>query len=283
MPLRKHNRRKGRPKQKHLNNVIAALFIVFILVFVFNTFRRIVLDKKVSPTSSKSSVTRISGKPMLVVIVDDCGYSINDCDYISRLDTPATISVLPNLDHSTQVAACAQKMGKEVMLHLPLEPHILKEHYNSDYIITTDMTGKQVVEKIHSALASVPYAVGINNHMGSKATENRRLMSIVFSQLMKSNLFFVDSRVTAKTICRRLAREQGLPFAKRDVFLDNENDRDYIEGQYAQLKHKARQQGYAIGICHARPLSWQILMEQSRSLQDEGFELVTVNTLMKSF
>ena len=218
----------------------------------------------------------------VAIIIDDNGYSMNDCTAAAQIDAPVTISVLPHLRFSKEVANCAHSQGKEVMLHLPLEPHQNKEKYPENYIITTAMPPSLVVQKFNEALASVPYAKGINNHMGSQATENPALMSLLFTQMKKNNLYFVDSRVTRKTICPQLARQRHLPFAERDVFLDNQNDRDYIEQQFRKLRETAVKNGYAIGICHARPLSWAILKEQTEHMTSIGYEIVPVKTIINS-
>ena len=168
------------------------------------------------------------------------------------------------------------------MLHLPMEAHHNDDPYPENYIISSKMNVNQVARRVNDALASVPFAEGVNNHMGSKATENKQLMSLIFSEIKNKNLFFVDSRVTLKTICGPLARQTQIPFAERDVFLDNQHDRVQIEYQFTQLAAEARRQGYAIGIGHARSLTWTIVREQLKKLSDEGFEIVPVKALVTS-
>ena len=228
------------------------------------------------PTTSLPAGSR--GK--IAIIIDDSGYNIHDCDHLQAIQTPVTISILPDLEHSTDIAKCAHSFGKEVMLHLPLEPHENSDEYPKNYIINTDMPKGLVFDRLEQSLRSVPYADGINNHMGSKATENKRLMSIIFAELENRKLFFVDSRVTAKTVCPDLARQTGLPFAQRDVFLDNVNQRLEIEQQFAELARVAEKHGVAIGIGHARTLTWDIIKEQTEKLTQDGFEIVTVKSIL---
>ncbi len=217
----------------------------------------------------------------IAIIIDDSGYNLDDCHNLASLTEPVTISILPNLEHSTDIAQCAHRIHKDVMLHLPLEPYVFKESYPRGYYITTTMSADAVMKRFREALASVPFAVGINNHTGSKATEDERLMSIIFAQLKERNMFFVDSLVTGKSICRSLAARKGMPFAERDVFLDNENRRDYIEQQFGLLVQEARKKGFAVAIGHTRPLTWQIVKEQTEKLGREGFELVPVEEIIK--
>ncbi len=218
----------------------------------------------------------------IAIIIDDWGYNESHCQYLSQIQGPVTVSILPNLAHSVDVAECAYQNKKEVMLHLPLEPHHNLEKYPEGYIIRTSMSRAKVRELLKQALKGVPHAVGINNHMGSKATEDRRLMSIIFEELKKNNLFFVDSFVTNASVCAKLAKEMKIPFTQRDIFLDNRNDRPSIEKQFAQLARVAQARGYAVGIGHDRTLTLQIIKEQTETLRQDGFEIVTINRLINN-
>lgn len=282
-------------------------FIIFVLLciiavqsyFLFRQYipqhgvhKKIVLPKKIislapqTPPEATAPLAPIlpTGKSLgkIAIIVDDSGYSSRDCAYLKVIQYPVTVSILPNLAHSAEVAACAYKYNKGVMLHLPLEPHQNDEKYPENYIIKTSMSPTMAIKQFRHDLNNVPHVRGINNHMGSKATENRRLMAIIFNEMNANDLFFIDSRVTTKSICRALAQEKGIPFGERDIFLDNKNQREYIEGQFQALREKAQKQGYAIAIGHARPLSWQIIKEQTENLTREGFELVTAESLTQT-
>jgi polysaccharide deacetylase 2 family uncharacterized protein YibQ len=232
-----------------------------------------------APVPQPAEVRKIPSQGKIAVIIDDSGYSIEDCSAMDSIDYPVTVSILPDLAYSRKIAQCAHNLGKEVMLHLPMEAHKNNDKYPEHYIISSKMDASQVAGRIKDALSSVPFAEGINNHMGSKATENKQLMSLIFSEIKNRNLFFVDSRVTTKTICGPLAREIQIPFAERDVFLDNQHERAKIEEQFSLLAAEARRQGYAIGIGHARSLTWKIVREQLKKLSEEGFEIVPVKTL----
>ncbi len=218
----------------------------------------------------------------IAIIIDDSGYNIRDCEFLRAIEVPLTVSILPDLTYSTDIAHCAHENDKEVMLHLPLEPYVNTENYPDNYIIKTSMPKELILNLIKQSLKGIPYASGVNNHMGSKATENTYLMSIIFQEMAKFDLYFVDSRVTDKSVCRRLTAKLKIPFAERDVFLDNNNDRVYIEKQFRILVRKARQKGRAIAIGHARDLTWQIVKEQTEKLSKEGFEFVTVKSMISS-
>ena len=245
--------------------------------------QRIVLappkPKAVKPVPQAVGEKTLSGR--IAIIIDDAGYNRESCQSLKSVETPLAVAVLPWLEYSRLLAQCAHEDHKDVILHLPLEPHWNQERYPENYIIKTSMNRKRVEGMLSEALASVPFAVGVNNHMGSKATEDRRLMSIILSRLKERKLFFVDSLVTSQSVCTQLARKLGIDFAKRDVFLDNQNTRDYIEHQFAQLAKEARKKGYAIAIGHDRALTWQIVQEQTAILQKQGFKIVSVRELLE--
>ena len=238
------------------------------------------IKKKFVSDEPGATVTRpVVGR--IAIILDDWGYHLESCEALKAMHSPVAVAVLPGLDHSTDIAQCAHDTKNTVMLHLPLEPHQYLEQYPSNYIITTSMRQQRVERMLKKNLENIPFVEGVNNHMGSKATEDRHLMSIIFARLKEKNLFFVDSLVTSNSICRGLAREMHIDFARRDVFLDNKNERRYIENQFTQLAKLAKQKGYAIAIGHDRPLTLEIVKEQTENLQKQGFKIVRITELLR--
>ncbi len=235
-----------------------------------------------APVQPKSTVSEISGNgARIAIILDDWGYHLDSCQALKDIAAPLAVSILPKLEFSQKIAECAKANHKDVMLHLPLEPHQYFEHYPPNYYIKTSMIQAQIERKVNEALDGIPYVQGVNNHTGSKATEDRRTMSIVFAQLKARHLFFVDSFVTSQSICKPLAQEIKIPFARRDIFLDNTEDRAYIKSQFDKLAKLARKRGWAIAIGHDRPLTLQILKEEVERLQKEGFRIVSIQELLK--
>ncbi len=216
-------------------------------------------------------------------MIDDWGYNLNGIELLKQFTVPLTISILPNLRYSAKVAEIAHSLNQEVILHLPLEP----EKRGRDYIglekdtITSDMDDEQIVHILKQALSSVLYAQGVSNHMGSSATKDSRIMSVLFTELKKQNLFFLDNLVVEESICQQLASEQDLRCAARDVFLDNRNEAEYIKGQFQQLCKVALAYGQAIGICHARPLTLEVLRDEAPLMQEQGIQFVFVSDLIE--
>jgi polysaccharide deacetylase 2 family uncharacterized protein YibQ len=221
-----------------------------------------------------------AGKPKVVIILDDWGYSTKNCQYLREIKEPLTVAVLPDLPHSNDVMQCAHESGKELMLHLPMEPHNNTDPYPPDYVLKTAMSPIKVDRLLSNILDKMPLIDGVNNHMGSKATEDRRLMTTIFRQLKSRKLFYVDSRTASKSVCATVAKEMNLPFASRDVFLDNVNERSAITTQLNTLARIAKKRGWAVAIGHDRSLTLQVIQERLPWFKEQGFELITVKNLI---
>lgn len=240
----------------------------------------VVASAALKPSPKKSAVPS-KKKSYIAFVIDDWGYSTKNCQYLQSIKEPVTVAVLPNLPHTDDVMKCAHAAGKEIMLHLPMEAHNNSDEYPPDYLLKTDMSPIKIDHLLSDILDKMRLIDGVNNHMGSKATEDKRLMTTVFKQLKHRGLFYMDSRVTAKSVCEPLAQQIGLPFASRDVFLDNVNERPAIEKELADLVRIAKKRGKAIAIGHDRALTMQVIEDNIASLREQGIELVTVKEYIK--
>jgi polysaccharide deacetylase 2 family uncharacterized protein YibQ len=218
-------------------------------------------------------------KAKVALVIDDWGYNLHNLHILRQIKYPLTASVLPHLSYTRSVTEELHRLGLEIILHLPMEPH---EKYRLERnTILTSMDEKTITDIIDSDLVNVPYARGVSNHMGSKATEDLRTMSIIFNKLNDRGLYFLDSVVTPKSICPELAKRMRLAFAKRDVFLDNKQDPQYIRRQINTLKMKANVYGKAIGICHDQKLTLETLREVMPELENEGYKFVFLSELVR--
>lgn len=232
------------------------------------------------PKAVKKIVQR--PRPKVAIVIDDWGYSLDCLNSLRQINQPLTLTVLPNLKYSAHIAKTAHSLNKEVLLHLPLEPERgLKEIKLEENTITSGMNASKIIEILESDLASVVYASGVSNHMGSRATKDSAVMSVILGELKKKDLFFLDAIVTDKSVGQKLAARMKVRFAQRDVFLDNLDDPEYIKKQFNQLAQTAQELGQAIGIGHARPATMNLLKSEIAALQAKGIELVFVSELVK--
>lgn len=215
----------------------------------------------------------------IAIVIDDWGYTLNNLPIIEQIKQPLTCAILPNLKNSVPVMQKLNKLGFEIMLHLPMEP---KEQYQLEPdTITSSMGANQINKILDMDLASVYLAKGVNNHMGSRVTEDSKVSAMVMNAVKNRKLYFLDSFVTNKSACPALARSIKVRFAKRDVFLDNQNDFEYIKGQLIKLKNLARRQGAAIGIGHDRKGTLLALKEMLPQLEKEGYKFVFLSQVVR--
>lgn len=236
----------------------------------------IIVGRK-KPQRARVVPARIQGR--IAIVLDDWGYNLNNLPIIEQIKYPLTCSVLPHLSYSGRVAEELHSRGFEVILHLPMEP---REKYRLEKnTILTSFGAEQIQGILDGDLESIVYAKGVSNHMGSRATEDEKTMGVVFKELKNRKLYFLDSLVSAHSVASGLARKMGLPYAKRDVFLDNQNDAGYIKGQILVLVSRARARGSAIGIGHDRKTTLEVLKEVMPQIEKEGFRFVFVSELVR--
>lgn len=216
----------------------------------------------------------------VAIVFDDAGGQLAQLDPILALGRPVTVAVLPGLPASRMVAERARAAGLEVLLHLPLEAEDPARRLGP-HGITTAMSEAAVVREVEAALASVPGAVGINGHMGSRATADPRVMRAILRVARSRGLFFVDSRTTPASVVVPLARAAGVPAAERTVFLDNAEDPEGIAVQVRRLLEVALARGEAIGIGHVQRVTADVVRALLPAFDAAGVALVPVSWLVR--
>jgi len=223
---------------------------------------------------------RLLAGPRVAFIIDDLGYDPIAGREAIALPGQITYSFLPNTPFAERLAQQAHLHGKEVMLHLPMEA-ILESPLGPGGL-TLGLSKSELSRILDEDLASIPHAVGVNNHMGSLLTQHPEVMAWLMQCLKdKEQLYFIDSRTNEQTVAEDQARLAGLPTGRRDIFLDNQQDSGYILQQIEQLLSLARSRGTAIGIGHPYPETIAVLAKVLPVLQEQGIELVPVSGLLQ--
>ena len=261
---------------------------VFIFVFIIVCFWVFILNKPRKPIPAKiiPKQARVTPevKGRIAIVLDDWGYNLADLSLLYEIKNPVTIAVLPNLQYSKQVAVKAKENGYQAILHLPLESKSNKSPEKDTLYCNLD--NRNLTLNLRQILGSVPDIFGVNNHQGSKATEDPRVMGIVFTELRKRKLFFLDSLTTDRSVCENTAKALGVKYAKRDVFLDlppfkltEQQLRTYIQSRLYKLSDMAIQNGSAIGIGHDRKVTISVLADVIPRLEKKGIKFVFVSEL----
>ena len=218
-------------------------------------------------------------KGRIAFLIDDFGAHWNTMvQQFAMLDIPMSISVIPSMKQSGTVAREMGARGCELLLHMPMEPFDSR-YKNEPMLIQTSASAYQIRRILDEALRKVPGAVGVNNHMGSKATSHRETMTRFLKEVSQKRLYFVDSRTISSTVAFDVARELGVPCTQRQVFLDSENTVAAIQKQMRELARMAHKNGQALAIGHCRRNTLTVLKESIPRLKGEGFEFVFVSQL----
>lgn len=220
-------------------------------------------------------------KPRVAIVIDDMGQDINKLRELLELNAPISIAVMPGMRYSKETANEAHSKGLEVIVHLPMEPKDANGNDPGTDALLTSMSGEEVRKRTEEGLKSVPFASGLNNHMGSKFTEDEAGMKAVIGVLKKKGMIFLDSRTSSDSVGGRLARETGVKNADRNVFLDNNKDVKYIKGQIEELVSIAKKRGKAIAIGHPYPETIEALRQSVPELEKNGIEVVKLSDLVE--
>ena len=262
--------------------IFLSITVIFLLISNYSALRKLdsIRQKREStPTiiveeDSSSIDLQILKEPLgtIVLIIDDFGYR-NDLisDGFLKLNIPITCAIIPGHSQSKIFAEKAINAGKEVIIHMPMESSVVTSG-EEEYKIKTGMTSEEVEWRINEVLKEIPSAVGMNNHQGSKATTDGKIMSVVASVLKERDKYFLDSRTAANTVGEKSMRSIGVPTASRHVFLDNNPSIDQISAQLDELVAFAKKRGIGIGIGHARPNTLKVLETKIPELLKAGYK-----------
>ncbi|MHB8174497.1 MAG: divergent polysaccharide deacetylase family protein [Nitrospirota bacterium] len=231
-------------------------------------------------TSRPAAVKPLAALPTVVIIIDDMGNNLKALDDVLALPGPVAVAVLPLLKDSGATARKAESAGLIVLLHMPMQPKGNPRGLGPGALLV-GMSPGDINEILSKDLASVPGAEGVNNHMGSLLTEDKAAMAALMAGLKSRKLFFVDSLTTAGSVAWRMAKKEGVPYARRDIFLDDSPDEAYIKAQFARLVRLAKKKGVAVAIGHPRPMTMKVLGLELQGLSKQGVRLAKISEVLK--
>ena len=220
------------------------------------------------------------GKPVIAVVLDDVGVARNHAELAIDLPGVITLSFMTYADGVADMAARARAKGHELMLHVPMEP-LGHEIDAGPQVLTVGASEDELLNRLDWGLDRFPGYIGINNHMGSRFTQDERGMRIVLAELKRRNLLFLDSRTIGNTVGDKLAARMGVAHVIRDVFLDNEMDEAAVIKQLMQAERVAASKGQAIAIGHPHPATIAAIRAWMPKAQARGFVIVPLSAVAK--
>ena len=219
-------------------------------------------------------------KPAIAIVIDDMGVDRKRSTRTAALPAPLTLAWLPYAHDLPAQSRAARAAGHELLLHLPMEPSGRADPGPDALLVSLGKA--EIVRRAKAALDSFDGFVGVNNHMGSRFTADHAAMAVVLPEIARRGLLWLDSRTTPKSAGLSIAQELKMPYAGRDVFLDNEMTVPAVRAQLAKTEQIARSQGYAIAIGHPHDATIEALASWLPEVQKRGFVLVPVSAVVRS-
>lgn len=219
-----------------------------------------------------------TGRPKIAIVIDDLGMNRRNTAALNNLPGPLTLAFLPYAGDLPAQTAAARAAGHELLIHMPMEP--TTQDWPGPDALLTSLGDDELQARLRRNFQAIQGVVGINNHMGSRLTADSRSMAMVMAELRARDLLFLDSKTTSASAGVREARRHGVPFAVRDVFLDNVPEFAPIMRQLEYLERIARRQGVAIAIGHPHDMTLQALRRWLPEAKRRGFQIVPISTVV---
>jgi polysaccharide deacetylase 2 family uncharacterized protein YibQ len=220
------------------------------------------------------------GKPMIAVVLDDVGVARSHAELAIDLPGAVTLSFMTYADGVADMAARARAKGHELMLHVPMQP-LDGDVDAGPQVLAVDQSEQELLKRLAWGLDRFPGYIGINNHMGSRFTQDERGMAVVLAELKRRGLLFLDSRTIGNTVGDKLAARMGVAHVMRDVFLDNEMDEDAVYRKLVETERIAASKGQAVAIGHPHPATIAALRAWIPKAEARGFVIVPLSAVAK--
>ncbi|MCA1066301.1 divergent polysaccharide deacetylase family protein [Rossellomorea aquimaris] len=221
----------------------------------------------------------------LAIVIDDVGNDMKGTEEILNLPVTLTIAVMPFLPTTREDAKRAHRMGHEVIIHLPMEPVSGKASWLGPGAITTSLSSDEITDRVERAIAEVPFAVGINHHMGSRATADERVMRAVLQVCKEKGLFYLDSKTTGKSVIPKLAQEMGVPYLENELFFDDIYTIQHIGKQARLLSKELERDDATIAIGHVGVTGVKVatMLKEFLPLYEKKASIVPLSDLIPEY
>jgi polysaccharide deacetylase 2 family uncharacterized protein YibQ len=278
--------RKLPPRAGSFKSVALLMLIPIggILLFFFWSFLNNALSELQRPKPSEKPVTASAiperHRGDIVLILDDVGFDHQPLSQAMTIDPNVNFAILPNGTRSTEFAAVLHDRGFELLCHLPMEPEGFPRISPGTGAVLTSMSDAEIVRTTRANVDAIRFARGVNNHMGSRATADRRVMADVLGALPQG-MYFIDSKTTGNSVAGSLAHSMNVKTASRNVFLDDAQDDAAIRHQLGELSKAAATHGIAVGIGHMYPSTVRVLTEDAPALRANGFRFLRASAAVE--
>ena len=219
--------------------------------------------------------------PKIALVIDDLGGESLIAKELLQWDLPLTFSILPFTPYAKAMAKEAHQKGKEVILHVPMEPHGYPKVRPGEGVLLLEMDEESLRRQLIKDIEAVPYIKGASNHMGSRLMEDPEKVKIILSELKRRRLYFLDSRTTPQTVGMDVAQGIGVKAIERSLFIDHSLDEEDIKEKIGKLIRLSLSNGKAVGIGHPHPSTIKSIKEMIPKMKERGIEIVPLSSVME--
>ena len=219
--------------------------------------------------------------PKIALVIDDLGGESLIAKELLQWDLPLTFSILPFTPYAKATAKEAHQKGKEVILHVPMEPHGYPKVRPGEGVLLLEMDEESLRRQLIKDIEAVPYIKGASNHMGSRLMEDPEKVKIILSELKRRRLYFLDSRTTPQTVGMDVAQGIGVKAIERSLFIDHSLDEEDIKEKIEKLIRLSLANGKAVGIGHPHPSTIKSIKEMIPKMKERGIEIVPLSSVME--
>ena len=229
----------------------------------------------------QTTTEKAGPRPKLALVIDDLGGEMPIATELLQWDLPLTFSILPFTAHAKTIAREAHQKGKEVILHVPMEPHGYPKVKPGEGVLLERMDAESLRRQLSKNIEAIPHVKGASNHMGSRLMEDSEKVKIILSELKRRDLFFLDSRTTPQTVGLQVAQSLGMKAMERSLFIDHSLHEEDIKEKIEKLIQLSLSNGRAIGIGHPHLETIKSLKEMLPKIKEKGIEIVPLSSLME--
>ncbi len=215
------------------------------------------------------------GNAKIILVTDDLGIVKGTTKEMIDMDAPLTLAFLPYASGVAEQAVEAYEKGHDILVHIPMEPKGQADP--GPHALMSSTSSRVQMDSINYNLSQFPNYIGINNHMGSRFTEDEVAVDRLMNVIKDRGLMVLDSKTTPQSTLEDIARSKGIPVANRDVFLDNIRDEVYIAHQVEELERIAKASGSALAIGHPYPQTVRALKHWIPTLEEKGITIVPIS------
>ncbi len=233
--------------------------------------------KSTTDTSGQDRPSQVKGR--LAIVIDDCGSNMTVLEKLNSIPIPLTYAVMPYKSHTAESAESGFAAGRQIFVHMPMQP--MNVASSESVFISTDMSDSKIQSTANEIINQVPHARGVNNHQGSLATADGRVMKSVMQVMRNHRFLFLDSRTNSESVAEETASAMGVATSRNNLFIDNDADVGAIKERLRQAARIAAQNGSAIVIGHCRPNTAMAIADMVDELHSDGIDIVLASELMQ--